>query len=554
MAAAQLGAVLQHIRTLAADPKVSEQTDGALLRAFLGHNDQAAFEALLRRHGPMVLSDCRRSLGNVHDAEEALQATFLVLARQASSIRKQESLAGWLHGVAYRMANHAKRAAARRRGHEARVSPTQPQDPALCAAWQELQVLLDEEIQGLPETLRAPFVLCCLENKSSAEAAGQLGVKEATLRMRLSRGRKLLRERLTRRGVALAAALGAVALGTDVASAAVPGSVVVSTAKAATSIAAGQAAAAGLVPPNVAALTEGMLKAMVATKRKIAAVVLLVLLLVGTGTGTLAVLRCSGAAPPPLTPQASQGAAPEASKKEQPQAADAPGNQEAKDPVTIHGRVLGPDGKPFKGAQVYVMGSGGDPTERARTDAEVRFEFRQRRGEVLGSDKRPAHTFQVVAAAEGYGPAWVDADDNTPARDVTLRLVKMDLVQVEVVAEQRPALGELAHQDGERMVLDLMFLRLDAPAGGVGVTPLGADHDPVGRDLPAGEPGPQEGLAAAVGAGGVEVADAELPGGIEHSMGPGLHRGDVVVVAQVVGVAEVDVAGPAQRRQAEAEA
>src|SRR5262249_49462079 len=202
-------------------------------------------------------------------------------------IRKQESLAGWLHGVAYRMANHAKRAAARRRGYEARVSPTQPQDPALCAAWQELQVLLDEEIQALPETLRAPFVLCCLENKSSAEAAGQLGVKETTLRMRLSRGRKLLRERLTRRGVALAAALG-----TDPGSAAVPGSVVVSTAKAATSIAAGQAAAAGLVPPNVAALTEGMLQAMVATKRKIAAVVLLVLTLVGTGAGTLAALRC----------------------------------------------------------------------------------------------------------------------------------------------------------------------------------------------------------------------------------------------------------------------
>jgi RNA polymerase sigma factor (sigma-70 family) len=439
MAAAQLGAVLQHIRTLAADPKAREQTDGALLRAFLGHNDQAAFEALVRRHGPMVLWVCRRSLGNIHDAEEALQATFLVLARQASSIRKQESLAGWLHGVAYRMANHAKRAAARRRGYEARVSPTQPQDPALCAAWQELQVLLDEEIQSLPETLRAPFVLCCLENKSSAEAAGQLGVKEATLRMRLSRGRKLLRERLTRRGVALAAALGAVALGTDIASAAVPGSVVVSTAKAATSIATGQAAAAGLVPPNVAALTEGMLKTMVATKRKIAAVALLVLLLVGTGTGTLAVLRCSGAAPPPLAHQAPQQAAPAASEKEQPHAAD---NAEAKDTVTIGGRVLDPDGKPFEGAQLYVMASGGDPTERARTDAEGRFQFHLRRGEVVGRDKRPARTFQVVAAAEGYGPAWVDADDSAGAKDVTLRLVKDDVIEGRILTQEgKPVAG-----------------------------------------------------------------------------------------------------------------
>lgn len=112
MATAQLGAVLRYIGNLAADPKIGEQTDGALLRAFLSRNDQAAFEALVRRHGPMVLRVCLRTLGHSHDAEDALQATFFVLARQAGSIRKRKSLASWLHGVAYRMATHAKRAAA----------------------------------------------------------------------------------------------------------------------------------------------------------------------------------------------------------------------------------------------------------------------------------------------------------------------------------------------------------------------------------------------------------------------------------------------------------
>jgi RNA polymerase sigma-70 factor (ECF subfamily) len=160
-----------------------------LLRAFLESNDQTAFAAVVRRHGPMVLRVCRHTLGNADDAEDAFQATFLVLARKGSSLRPHRSLASWLHGVAYRMAKNAKRAAARRRGHEARVKATQPRDPALSAAWQEVQVLLNEEIARLPETLRAPFLLCCLENRSCAEAACQLGVKEATVGVRLSRAR-----------------------------------------------------------------------------------------------------------------------------------------------------------------------------------------------------------------------------------------------------------------------------------------------------------------------------------------------------------------------------
>jgi len=143
MATAQLGSLQQYIRSLSVDQMSREQTDGALLRTFLGQNDQVAFQALLLRHGSMVLHVCRRTLGNGQDAEDAFQATFLVLAQQARSIRKKESLASWLHGVANRMATHARRAATRRLRHESQVNPASVPDPALSAAWQELQMLLD---------------------------------------------------------------------------------------------------------------------------------------------------------------------------------------------------------------------------------------------------------------------------------------------------------------------------------------------------------------------------------------------------------------------------
>src|SRR5262249_48245706 len=176
-------------------------------------------------------------VGTAHDAEDAFQATFLVLAQRAASVRKQESLAGWLHGVAHRMANHAKRAAARRHRHESRAGQATPPDPALGAAWREVQALLDEEIAGLPDSLRGPFVLCCLESHSRAEAAQILGLREATLGMRLSRARKLLQERLARRGVSLAAVLAAAALGANAALAAVPRSLAGPTLKAAAHLA-----------------------------------------------------------------------------------------------------------------------------------------------------------------------------------------------------------------------------------------------------------------------------------------------------------------------------
>ena len=150
MTSASLDAVLRHIGGLTAKRKDEDRTDGELLRAFLAQKDQGAFTAIVQRHGTLVLAVCRRVVRHEQDAEDGCQATFLLLARQASAIRKQDSLASWLHGAAYQMANSARRAASRRKRHEGQAAPDPPADPAWAAAWREVQVVLDEEVHRLP--------------------------------------------------------------------------------------------------------------------------------------------------------------------------------------------------------------------------------------------------------------------------------------------------------------------------------------------------------------------------------------------------------------------
>lgn len=183
------------------------RTDADLLGRFVADRDQAAFAALVARHGPAVLAVCRRATGDGHDAEDACQATFLVLARSAAAVRDRASVAGWLGRVARRLARKAAAASARRRAREASVTRHDAARPDVEASRREVRAALDEEFARLPEKLRAPLVLCCVEGLPRDAAAAVLGLRPSTLRGRLEMGRARLRAALTRRGVALPAAL-----------------------------------------------------------------------------------------------------------------------------------------------------------------------------------------------------------------------------------------------------------------------------------------------------------------------------------------------------------
>jgi RNA polymerase sigma factor (sigma-70 family) len=244
------------LRRARAAPDGPDGSDAALVERYLARRDETAFETLLARHGPMVLGVCQRVAGNPHDAEDAFQATFLVLARRAASIRKRASLASWLFGVARHIALQARTQAAARRQRERQVADMPGNEPLDELTWQELRGILDEEIGRLPEKCRAALVLCDLEGKSHAQAAQELGWPKRSLTSRLARAHQLLRGRLTRRGVALSAGALATALTEKATAATVAAPLAINILKAAARVAAGDTLAPGILSPRVVTLAE----------------------------------------------------------------------------------------------------------------------------------------------------------------------------------------------------------------------------------------------------------------------------------------------------------
>jgi RNA polymerase sigma factor (sigma-70 family) len=270
-----MNSVVQHIRKLAGGPPDAGVSDQVLLGRFIEQQDEAAIAALVRRHGPMVRDLCWRLLRHDADAEDAFQAVFVVLVRQGRSIRKQQCLAGWLHGVAYRIAARAKRDAVRRRRSERRAATPLPADPAKDAAWRDLCEVLDAELCRLSETYRLPLVLCYLQGATRDDAAKQLACSLRTLDRRLHRGRELLRLRLARHGLTLSAALLAAGLAKPASAATLPTFLAASTIKAATQLTIGKLASAAGVSAKAAALTEEALRgSLIAQWKTLAAIVL----------------------------------------------------------------------------------------------------------------------------------------------------------------------------------------------------------------------------------------------------------------------------------------
>jgi RNA polymerase sigma factor (sigma-70 family) len=433
MASLRLSVSPGHLQTLFREGAVGVLTDGELLERFAasrGEAAEAAFAVLVERHAAMVLATCRQVLGDSHDAEDAAQAAFLVLARKARSIRDARAVGGWLHAVAVRIASKAKVAAARRRKHEGRgaeMMARRADAPDPPERWGELH----EEMDRLPDRLRLPIVLCYLEGLTHAEAAHQLGWPVGTVESRLARGRERLKERLTARGAtAMVPVLGPSSI-PEIVPAAAPAAWIGTTARAAARFAAGDAAAP-VASAGVTSMARGMIRSMGWHHARLAIGFVLATAIVATGA--LTAFR-AGSRPSPAFAQ--QGG-----RRQVTPAPEKPAAPPTPAPTTLKlgGRVLDPDGRPLSGAKLWLAFQGNDwtwstrvPQVRAETgpggrfalsvsddDAEVKRALRMTSGWPGGFG-----AIQLVATADGFGPTWIDLVG--AKGEVELRLIRDDV-------------------------------------------------------------------------------------------------------------------------------
>lgn len=431
----QLPSVLRQIQQVVSD-QAGALPDGELLQRFVDLRDGAAFEAIVWRHGPMVLSVCRRLLQNVHDAEDAFQATFLVLARRAASIARRPSLVAWLYKVAHRIALRAR--ARSRKFATAGFPVTDVPAPANPdeSVWRELRPLLDEAIQRLPERYRIPIIVCCLEGNTYRAAAELIGCPVSTLSTRLMRARQMLRRELSRRGVTLPAAVLAAALAESTLSAAPSVALVEASVNAAASLAAGHGAAAGMIPESVASLADDAKTIAVGAKGRAA---ILLLLAIGTIAGGVAYraighsdrlrpARSASLALPPPNGPSSSGGRPAIEEK-----------------VIVRGRVLGPDGKPVANAKLYRPGHPPNAYVWGTRDLELCGQTDHTgtfRVKVPRREQESGNRFYLLAAAQGFGVDWTDPFRDGDSSQLTLRLVKDEPIRGRLLTtEGKPAVG-----------------------------------------------------------------------------------------------------------------
>ena len=415
-------------------------SDGLLLECFRNHEDpqasEAAFAALVERHGAMVLGVCTRVLGDRNDAHDAFQATFLILVRKADSIRRGDSLGSWLFGIARRVATRARLQADRRIAfkkklqRERSISSERVADVAACEPEPDYGPLI-AEIDRLPERFRAPIVLHYFEGLSTEATAQRLGCARGTVLSRLARARDRLRIRLGRRGISLEATLPlAPTAGRLLLSAAVPSALVQSTVRAATCFSLGAAAMESVVPASVANLSRGVIRTLLVSRVRMVAA-LVVLTVAGVSLG-LAATSSTGEPPRPPTRQAM----PSRQAQQFEQGAPAkPDKKAPKDSKIIRGRVLDPDGKPVAGARIAL-----DSTSIERhamlaqvlppvctSGADGRFELFIPRGWADVPSTDPLDRPVISALIRGFGPEWIKVDPVDTPPDLTLRLRRDDV-------------------------------------------------------------------------------------------------------------------------------
>jgi RNA polymerase sigma factor (sigma-70 family) len=436
--------VLSHLRKLVGAQAPPEQPDAELLGRFVRQQDETAFAALVERHARLVWSVCRNLLSREQDAEDAFQATLLVLARKAGSIRQDRSVASWLHGVARRTALKARTTIARRQKYEQRARTGSVPDPVSEAAMRELQAILDEEVRRLPEKYRAPFILCCLESKSKAEAAHDLGWPEGTVSSRVAAARQRLQQRLARRGIELSAALTAVALAGAAARAA---PVTAGVVRAAVAFAARGTLTAGGVTARAIAIAQAVLWTEAASRLKLFLVLILVLTLTGGAAAWWQHRPAQPRGDDPGRPPADVAVeGPRRGPEDKPADAGEPGPA-AGPPRVFAGRVLDARGQPRPGARVSLLGEPNVISSRfghvdgsrkvlgkARADEEGHFTLA-----VSAADAEAHWNFSLVAAGDGDGLNWMIPGD-AARQNIVLRLPPAHTVRGRLVdAQDHPA-------------------------------------------------------------------------------------------------------------------